>query len=134
MAHNRKLVLGGAALVKARLKNTIPAMTSVCDEIEPVLLQSGWFPDAPFKWVGLIIRYGLKTESHPHFQRINKQHGDLPLAIEVDTHKLLELDRQLPDLKAFLKDVTLGCLLSVAERYELNDELLLAERERVGAG
>ena len=134
MAHNRRLVIGGVALVKVRLKNTGPAMTQVCDELEAVLIGAGWFPAAPFRWVGLIIRYGLKTESEPHYQRINKTHGDLPIAIEVDTNHVLEIHREPERLKAFFKRVTLGCLLSIARRYNLPTEALEQERDKADAG
>jgi len=133
MAHNRKLVLGGVALVKARLKNTGPAMDRVRDELEGVLIGAGWFPAAPFRWVGLIIRYGLKTESEPHFQRINKTHGDLPIAVEVDTHHLLDIHTDPERLTAFFKRVTIDCLLSVARRYDLSTEALEHERDTVNA-
>ena len=134
MTHNRKLVIGGVALVKARLKNTGPAMTQVCDELEPLLIGSDWFPAAPFRWVGLIIRYGLKTESEPHYQRINKTHGDLPIAVEVDTHHLLDIHTEPERLKAFFKRVTIDCLLSVARRYDLPAGALENERNKVILG
>lgn len=131
MAHNRKLVIGGVALVKARLKNDGHAMVQVCDELEPVLLNSGWFPTAPFRLVSLIIRYGLKTESEPQFQRISKTHGDLPIAVEVDTHHLLDIHKEPERLKAFLKRVTIDCLLSVARRHDLPTGALEHERQKV---
>ena len=131
MAHNRKLVIGGAALVKARLKNTGPAMTQVCDELEAVLIRAGWFPAAPFRWVGLIIRYGLNTESEPHYQRISKTHGDLPIAIEVDTNHILDIHTEPARLKEFFKRVTIDCLLSVARRYDLPTEALEHERDTI---
>ena len=84
MAHNRKLVIGGVALIKACLKNTGPAMVGVCDELEKVLTASEFFANAPFRWISLIIRYGLKNEFAPVYQRINKTHGDLPISVEVD--------------------------------------------------
>lgn len=133
MAHNRKLVLGGVALVKARLKNECQAMSQVRDELEPLLISSGWFPDAPFGWVGLIFRFGLKTESEPHFQRINKKHGDLPIAIEVDTHHLLDIHTDPERLKAFFKRVTIDCLTSVGRRYDLPTEALEHERQNTAA-
>ena len=131
MAHNRKLVLGGVALVKARLRNEVPAMDSVRNELEAVIVNAGWFPAAPFRWVGLIFRYGLKTESEPHYQRINKKHGDLPIAVEVDTHHLLAIHTEPERLKAFFKRVTIDCLLSVARRYDLPSEALEHERDTV---
>ena len=131
MAHDRKLVIGGVALVKARLKNDGPAMDRVRDELESVIIKAGWFPAAPFRWVGLIIRFGLKTESEPHYQRINKTHGDLPIAVEVDTHQLLEIHTEPERMKAFFKRVTIDCLLSVARRYDLPTNALEQERDKI---
>jgi hypothetical protein len=129
MSLDRKLVIGGVALVKARLRNTGPALAQVAHELAQVLIESNWFPKAPFDWVGLIVRYGLKTESTSHFQRINKTHGCLPLAVEVDTNLLLDLHRDPTALKAFLKAVTLDCLLSVGRRYDLPVDALEVERQ-----
>jgi len=70
MAHNRKLVIGGVALVKARLKNDVQAMSAVRDELEKLLLDCDFFAAAPFKWIGLIIRFGLEdraTHVYPLF-------------------------------------------------------------------
>jgi hypothetical protein len=94
-------------------------MPQIRDELEQVLILEGWFPGAPFKWIGLTVRYGLKTEDAPHYQRVDKQDGELLLAIEVDTHRILELDKQPEKLKAFFKSVVVTCLLSVARRYQL---------------
>ncbi|MCX6894356.1 MAG: Imm39 family immunity protein [Verrucomicrobia bacterium] len=131
MAHNRKLVFSGVALVKARLKNEIPAMSQVRDELEQVLIAAGWFPAAPFRWVGITFRYGLKTESEPHFQGINKKHGDLSIAVELDTNRILEIHTDLERLKAFIKVVALDCLLKVAQRYDLPVESLEQEKQKV---
>jgi len=84
MAHNRKLVIGGAALVKARLKNDVQAMSAVRDELETLLLDCDFFAAAPFKWIGLIIRFGLEDKVEPVYQRISKTHGNLPISVEVD--------------------------------------------------
>ena len=82
MAHNRKLVLGGASLTLARSnRNDLPVMGELMDEMETVMISTGYLDDAPFQWVGLILRYGLKYEDIPHYQRINKKHGDLPIRL-----------------------------------------------------
>jgi len=117
MTHNRKLVIGGAALVKVRLKNTGPAMVNVCDELEKVLAASEFFANAPFRWISLIIRYGLKNEFDPVYQRINKTHGDLPISVEVDTHPLLGAD--IETMKAVFRRATIEALLHVAQKYKL---------------
>jgi len=133
MAHNRKLVIGGVALVKARIRNNVAAMTQVRDELESILIRAGWFPRAPFAWVGLIIRYGVRTEDQPHFERINKANGDLPVAIEVDTDRVLEIHADPLKLKNFLRAVTLRCLISVAKKYHLPSEELTREQEASNA-
>jgi hypothetical protein len=58
MAHNRKLVLGAGALTTAKVRGDIPAMTEIRDELEQIMISSGYFIEAPFLWVGLILRYG----------------------------------------------------------------------------
>src|SRR4029434_1340136 len=91
MAHNRKLVLSGVALTKARIpsKQNADAANRVRNELEDEMIRSGFLEGAPFKWIGLIIRYGLVDETEPHYNKINQKYGDLPLAIEIDTHSLL---------------------------------------------
>lgn len=41
------------------------ALSRVRDELESELIKSGYLADAPFQWVGLIIRYGLVDETKP---------------------------------------------------------------------
>ena len=73
MAHNRKLVIGAVALVKARIRNSIVAFEEARDYVEEVLISFDWLRDAPFKWVGIIVRYGLKNDDFPTFQNVNKK-------------------------------------------------------------
>lgn len=133
MAHNRKLVLSAVSLVKARVRADIVVMPQIRDELERVLIDAGWFPGAPFRWIGLVVRYGLKMEEKPHFKRIDKKDGELPLAIEVDTHRILELDKQPENLKVFFRSVVICCLLSVARRYQLPSEELVKALEATNA-
>lgn len=129
MAHNRKLVIGGVALVKAKLKHDVAAMSAVRDEIEPLLLQSDFLAAAPFKWVGLVIRFGLENKFEPLYQRINKTHGDLPLSVEVDTHPLLGAD--IETMKAVFRQATIEALLHVARKYNLPMKHLEDYRNRL---
>lgn len=124
MAHNRKLVLGTVALVKVRLNAKVvgAAADKVRNELEHEILESGFLEGAPFKWVGLIIREGLIDEAKPHFQRINQRHGDLPLAIEIDTHRLLGASED--EAAAVFRKATLLALVSAGERYKLPTERL----------
>jgi hypothetical protein len=118
MAHNRKLVLGGASLTLARAnKHDLCVMEEIMNELESRMIECGYLNDAPFKWVGLILRYGLTNEEEPHYQRINKKHGDLPVAIELDVHDLQDASRE--ELKELFMIATLKTLIHVGKRYNL---------------
>jgi hypothetical protein len=135
MAHNRKLVLGGTALTMARNnRHGIAVMGEIMDELESVMVSTGYLDNAPFKWVGLILRYGLKNEDEPHYQRINKKYGDLPVAIELDTHELQHASRD--ELKDIFTIATLKVLVHVAQKYGLPGDRfaeMLKERQAARA-
>jgi hypothetical protein len=120
--NTRKLVIGGAALVKVRLKNTGAAMVAVCDEVEGVLTESAFFAQAPFKYVNLIIRYGLKDSLVPVYQRINKAHLELPISVEVDANQLVGADAER--VKSIFRRATIDALLHIAQKYGLPDKML----------
>ncbi|HXK59507.1 MAG TPA: Imm39 family immunity protein [Acidobacteriota bacterium] len=131
--HNRKLGIVGIALTKAMNNpREIEALTLVRDEVEKVITESGYLEGAPFSWVTLAIRYGLKNEPEPTYQKINQRYGDLPLAIEVDTHELL--DSPLQQLKNVFKWAALRSLIDAGRKYarptrELEAELALLESD-----
>jgi Immunity protein 39 len=128
MAHNRKLAIGSVALTMARIpaKPMARAANLVRDELEQEIIQSGYLDNAPFKWVGLIIREGLVDETEPHYQKISAKYGDLPLAIEIDTHRLLEATED--EMAAVYRKATLIALAHAGKKYGLNtarvDQLL----------
>src|SRR5258708_4500739 len=124
MAHNRKLVLGGVALVKARIpaRQNADAANAVRDELERELISSGYLEGAPFRWVGLIVRYGLKDEAQPHYDTICEEDGELPLAIEIDTNRLLR--RSTEEMADVYRDATLTALIHAGRRYGLNIDRL----------
>lgn len=122
MAHDRKLVIGGVALTMARLKHAImaPAMNQARNALENEMIRSGFLDGAPFRWVGLIIREGLVDEAEPHYQRIDKKDGELPLAIEVDTHRLL--GASMDQAEKIFRRAALLSLVHAGEKYGLNVE------------
>jgi len=130
MAHNRKLVLGGVALVKARIpaRQNAAAAGAVRDELEAELISSGYFEGAPFRWVGLIVRYGLKDEAQPHYNAIHKDAGDLPLAIEIDTTRLLH--KSTEEMAAVYREATLAALIHAGRRYGLKVDRLMELHQR----
>lgn len=129
--HNRKLVLGGVALTRARNnRHDIAVGMEIMDELERLMLSTGYLVDAPFRWVGLVLRYGLKNEEKPHYQGIDKKDGELALAIELDTHELQHASRE--KLKERFMVATLKSLVDVGKKYGLSFEKfaeMLAEKE-----
>lgn len=119
MAHNRKLVLSGIALTKARIppKPNALAANQVRDELEGEIIASGYLEAAPFKWVGLSVRYGLVDEAEPHYDKIDPADGELPLAIEIDVHRLL--DGSVDEMARVYRKATLIALVHVGARYRL---------------
>ena len=119
MAHDRKLVLGGVALTMARVKHKLagPAMDRVRDDLEKEILHTEYLAHAPFKWVSLIIREGLVDEVKPHYQRISRKYGDLPLAIEIDVHRLLDASED--EMADVYREATLRALVHAGQKYDL---------------
>jgi hypothetical protein len=120
MAHNRKLVLGGVALTQAKLpaKQAALAMGKARDELEQEIINSGYLNGAPFKWIGLIIREGLVDELIPHYKKIDQKDGELPLAIEVNTNRLIGVSAEVAK-NIYLKAALLA-VVHASERYDLD--------------
>lgn len=120
MAHNRKLVIGCVALTMARVrpaKAAAAAGNRVRDELEQELIRSRYLEGAPFKWIGLIIREGLVDESEPHYGRVDPKDGELPLAIEIDVHRLLGVPED--EMARVFRKATLTALAHAGEKYGL---------------
>lgn len=130
MSHNRKIVLSGVSLTKARLnRHSFQVGPEVMDDIENLMLSTGYLNNAPFMWVGLSLRYGLKNEDKPHYQGIDEKDGEIALAIELDTHELQHASRE--ELRTRFMVATLKALVDVGKKYELpyeKFEELLAEK------
>lgn len=99
-------------------------MTTVRDELEKLIVESGYLQNAPFEWVTISLRYGLKNELVPHYESINKEYRDLPLAIELDVRELANYDR--PELEAAFERAVLRALIHAAEKFKLPHSLLSA--------
>ena len=120
MAHNRKLVLGGVALTKARIpaRQNAAAANLVRDELEREMVASSYLLNAPFSWVGLIVRYGLRDEAVPHYETIDTEDGELAVAIEIDVCRLLSASEN--EMARVYRETTLGVLIHVGEKYGLS--------------
>jgi hypothetical protein len=89
----------------------------VRDEIEVMMLDSGYLDGAPFEWVTISLRYGLKNEDEPKFEPVNKSHGDLPLAIELDTRELAVASRE--EMRLAFEIATLKALIAAGRKFNL---------------
>lgn len=128
--HNRKLGLSGAAMTTARLpRYTIEVATHVRDEIERIMIDTDYLSGAPFEWVTISLRYGLKNEEEPHYDPINKQYGDLPLAIELDTNELVDASRE--EIKKAFELATLKALVAAGKKFNLQYAQLAARLEAI---
>jgi len=80
-------------------------------------MESGFFDHAPFKWIGLTIRFGLEDKLVPEFQGINKTYGDLAAAVEVNARPLVGAD--VESYESCFRLATIAALRHVAEKYKL---------------
>lgn len=116
--HNRSLVLSGAAMTTARIPRfSIEVGSAVRDDLEAIMLDCGYLDNAPFTWVGVSLRYGLKNEEVPHYQGIDDEDGEIALAIELDTNELRACDRE--ELRAAFELATLKALVHAGKKYDL---------------
>lgn len=131
--HNRKIVFSGIDLVGAKFSHTLKIMPQLTDSLEQLMIDSGYLDEAPFLWVGTLIRYGVKNEKAPHYQRINKKYGDLPLGIEIDARVFVLTDKYDPLLlKDFFEIVALDCLIHAGKKYKLKIDRLVERRKQLG--
>ncbi len=128
MAEQRILLIGGVSLVKGRVKEAGLVMAEICDELEPLLDEIGFVNAAPFKTVSVIIRFGTKTDLVPDYDRIDKRHCELPVAVEMELPALQILSRELLKTK-FIK-ATIDVLVDVGNKYKLPVDHLLKIQAR----
>jgi hypothetical protein len=128
--HNRKLGLTGAAMTTTRLpRYTIEIGTMVRDEVERMMLESGFLDGAPFEWVTVSLRYGLKNDDEPKFEAVNESYGDLPLAIELDTRELAGASRE--EMKLAFEIATLKALIAAGRKFDLDYSRLQERLEEI---
>lgn len=131
--HDRKIVFSGVDLVGARMEHDLECYEKLQDEFQSVMISSGYLEGAPFLWIGIIYRYGLKNALVPDYQRINKKYGDLSLALELDMRVLLTADEEDPSLlKEFFEIATLDCLIHAGKKYKLKTDVLEERRTILG--
>jgi hypothetical protein len=132
--HSRKIVFSGIDLVGASMSHDLKIMEVLMGSLESLMIDSGFLKDAPFLWVGMVFRYGLKNENKTQYRRIDKKDGELELAKELDMRVLLTADETDPELllKDFLEIATLDSLIHAGEKYKLKINGLLDRRSQLG--
>ena len=135
--HQWKFVFSGIDLVMASMNNDGYVMTTVGREyLQNLLIDSGYFSDPRFTWVGMTIRYGLKNDRKTEFQGIDKKYECIDLAKELDMRVLLTADENDVDmLMDFFKIAALDSLIEAGKKYKLNPaaiEILQKERNKLG--
>lgn len=93
------------------------------EELENAITGSHFLDRAPFRWIGLVIRFGVKDETTPQYYKINHKHGDLPVAIELDAGRLQ--GKSLAELTSEFKNAALRVLVDVGDRYGLPNAALI---------
>jgi len=115
---NGRIGLCGTALTVARNnRHTMAALGEVEDHLERLMEAADFLKEAPFEWITLMLRFGLKNEDAPHYQRIDRCCGDLPLSIELDSHELMDASRE--ELKRLFMVACLKALVHAGKRYGL---------------
>ncbi|PKM02717.1 MAG: hypothetical protein CVV16_11175 [Gammaproteobacteria bacterium HGW-Gammaproteobacteria-6] len=132
VGHNRKIVISGVSLTGARTNRyDLEVLEELMDELEDLMVRNGFLENSPFSWIGLVFRYGLKNDEKPSFQRINKKYGDLPIAIEVDSHEFIGVSKE--DLKSIFLNAALKSLIQVGKKYRLPTEFLERRLQELSA-
>jgi hypothetical protein len=128
VSERQKLCISAVSLTKARSpKNTWKHEVHISRKLSEEIIASGFIEKAPFSRIGIMIRYGLVNEDKPHYQRIDKKYNELPLAIEIDTHDLLNAKGNDVQLYKVLYRPVLLSLIDVARKYKLDGSYFEAE-------
>ena len=131
--HNFKIDISGISLInKPDNRFEGKAWKIVVSEFQQAMEQSNFLEAAPFYWITIVFRYGLKNDTKPTYRRISKKYGDLPLTIEFDITDGEDewFCRSLEDITEVFRRVVMICLEDVARKYKLPiDELKKYLRE-----
>ena len=133
MGHSRRLVLSGISLTVARTnRQTLKVLKEVRETLEGALDGAHFMAGAPFRWIGLSLRYGLKNEPVPHYLPIDEKDGELPIAIEMDTHELRRASYERL-LERHTRAVLIA-LIHVGKRYDRPTDRLISMLEDLDVG
>lgn len=121
---SRKLLVGAVGLVPGRIRGDIPAASRAQAEVES-LIPEDFFDQAPFRQIGVIIRYGSGTDLALEYQQLHEQ--ELPVAVQVDMQTLRKAEGEGLHLK--YRQILLSILVSIGQKFSLPHESLLEALE-----
>lgn len=116
------------SLVPGRVPGDIEEATKARDHVESILNDS-FFERAPFKQIGVIIRYGQRSDYKPEYEPIKR--GELPIAVEAELSSLRKLRGS--ELCQMFQLILLEALIDVGEKYGLFSTPLIRERAKIQA-
>ena len=133
MAHNKKFVLSAVDNVSNNVDSKIllKAMTVVSKEIDIFLKNVKIFEEASFKWIGLMLRISNGL-SHFSYSKIDRKDAELPAFVEVPYYEFESKSEK--ELEQIISKISIGCLIDIAEKYDLPNELLLQKKEELSKG
>ena len=115
--HGRRLVLSGVALTMGQDNDhSYEALVYCRNRVESALIENKFFYGAPFSWIGLSIRYGIKNDEHVQYIDLDEKDGELALAIEIDTHDTL--NASFEKMKNIIGIAVLKSVIQVGEKYD----------------
>tara|TARA_Y100000588_G_scaffold368445_1_gene436354 strand:- start:1421 stop:1930 length:510 start_codon:yes stop_codon:yes gene_type:complete len=128
---DRRLGIIGVALVFENIKKDGEAWGEIDPILDKLLRDNAVWEEAPFLWVGLAYRYGIKNdlviEKRPY---IDKKWGSLDVGVQLDTHILEWADKNSYSL---LRDIflvaALNVFVQVCKKYKLDDKISCLEKE-----
>ena len=115
-------------MVRGRVRDSGPVMVEICDELEPLLRESGYSDSAPFRTVSLVLRFGNEKNLEPEYGPIDRKHSELAVSVELEMGTLRRMSREA--VRREFLTATLSVLVDVGRRYGLPHEIL----ERVLSG
>ena len=130
----RKLSISTVSLTKARPpKGMWKHMLSIGEHLSKEIEKFSKIENIKFQRIGLIVRYGLKNEEKPHYSSLHKD-GYLPVAIEIDTHDVLNAQGNDKELYNILYRASLITLIDIARKYKLDGSYFVSELEKLNRG
>lgn len=115
--------MGAVSLTMQRPnKNLRTAAGIVRDDVESALIECKYFDEAPFSWISIILKLGIKDESAPIYEGISND-GCLNLSLELNFSeaKLYTLDMMIDKIK----NCVLISVLDASRVYRLPSKSIL---------